>query len=177
MSSPNRWHYVYIFFFTYACDPECVYLRLDDDIIWLESNFINKLFDFRINNPNYFLVYGNIINNAVMDHLHQRFGCIDYKQIINYYCLDNNGWKNPYISYEKHNKLLEALEAKTLNQYKFNRWILFSYERVSINAISWFGSEFAKFNGIVGRNEEHWLSVDKPKQLQKPNCIYGEVLC
>ena len=50
-------------------------------------------------------------------------------------------------------------------------------KRVSINSISWFGSEFAKFNGDVHQEEEAWLSYTKPYSLKKTNLIYTGVLC
>ena len=56
-------------FFRYAVDPDTVYIRLDDDVVWLENNFIKKLSTFRIENPEYFLVFANIVNNNVIDYI------------------------------------------------------------------------------------------------------------
>ena len=44
-------------FFKHAEDLDSIYIRLDDDIVWLSENFIKNLSDFRIKNPKYFLVY------------------------------------------------------------------------------------------------------------------------
>ena len=76
-------------FFKNTIDHNTIYIRLDDDIVWMEDNFIKNLYNFRINNPQYFLVYGNIINNAVVDHIHQRLGAIDTEKIIGYGCMDH----------------------------------------------------------------------------------------
>ena len=35
---------------------------------------------------------------------------------------------------------------------------------------------FKKFDGKVGVDEEQWLSCDKPKEIQKPNIIFGDCL-
>jgi len=49
----------------------------------------------------------------------------------------------------------------------------------SINCISWFGSEFAKFNGEVAKEgdeyvkEEDWLIRTKPQRIGKQNAIFG----
>jgi hypothetical protein len=65
-----------------------------------------------------------------------------------------------------------------LDKFRFSgKWILTQYERVSINCISWRGEEFKLFDGNVGRDEEAWLSVEKPKEIQRPNCIFGEFVC
>ena len=53
-------------FFKYASDPNSVYIRLDDDVLYLEPNFCKKMFNFRIENKEPFVVFGNIINNAVI---------------------------------------------------------------------------------------------------------------
>ena len=45
-----------------------------------------------------------------------------------------------------------------------------------MNVISWLGSEFNKFNGIVDADEENWLSCIKPSQISKPNIIFGDSL-
>lgn len=168
-------------FFSDTIDNDTIYIRLDDDIVWLEDNFIEKLYYFRLNNPQYFLVYGNIINNAIIDHLLWRYGIYENSDIKNtefkYIATDNNGWKDANVAYHKHKIFLDHLMNKKLDKYKFNKWILWHYERVSINCICWFGKHFKQFNGLVGRNEEVWLSVDRPKDIKTPNCIYGGAIC
>lgn len=164
-------------FFKYTCDPNTIYIRIDDDIVWLENNFIKKIIQFRIDNPNYFLVYANIINNSIIDHLHQRIGGLNIRTNIGYDSMDNVGWATPEICLLKHSNLIKSIFKNDLDKFKFNKWILNRYERVSINCISWFGSEFQKFNGHVDKDEEHWLSHVYPKQIEKPNIICGNALC
>lgn len=164
-------------FFKYTCDSNTVYIRLDDDIVWIEKDFIKNLANFRMNNPEYFLVYGNIINNSIIDHIHQRMGNLKLSKIIGYGVLDHYGWANPEIAKEKHESFQQDIRNNNIEKFKFSRWILNLYERVSINSISWIGDEFAKFDGKVGIDEEQWLSVDKPIQLKKPNMIYGGAVC
>ena len=164
-------------FFKNAIDKDAIYIRLDDDIVWLESDFIKNIYRFRKDNPQYFLVYGNIVNNAIVDHIHQRFGCLEMDLKIGYACMDSVGWENPHVAEFKHRAFLMSLRSGAINNYKFSKWVLHHYERVSINAISWFGSEFAKFNGFVGLDEEQWLAVDKPQEMQKFNVICGSAMC
>ena len=42
-------------FYKYCVDPKSIYLKLDDDIIWMDNNALCTLVDYRINNPEYFL--------------------------------------------------------------------------------------------------------------------------
>jgi hypothetical protein len=164
-------------FYKHACDPNKVYIKMDDDIVWLEFGFIKKLTDFRKAHPEYFLVYGNTINNSIIDHIHQRQGATDIEELIGYDSFDHNGWKSPEIAFKKHKNLLNSILNNTLEKFKFKPVKLFYFERVSINCVSWLGSEFLKFDGIVGIDDEQWLSSDFPKSIKKPNVIYGDTLC
>jgi len=163
-------------FFKECVDENSVYIRLDDDIVYIKPNSLKNLFNFRINNPNYFLVYGNIVNNAIISHLYQRVGAITSEFVFGYNCIDHNGWNNPIASESIHRRFFELYESNQLADFSINDWILKHYERCSINVISWLGSEFKKFDGNVGFDEEAWLSCDKPRELQKPNIIFGDSL-
>ncbi len=164
-------------FYRNAIDPSTVYIRVDDDVAWMEDDFLEKIYNFRVNNPQYFLVYGNIVNNAVCDHLHQQRGVYPPEPVFGRACLDPNGWQKPEMAEGKHRTLLRNIEEGNLELYKFEPEVLDTYERVSVNCISWLGSEFKKFNGEVQVDEEDWLSVVKPRDMRMPNCILGSALC
>ena len=183
---PNGSESVYSFY-KYACNPDKIYIKIDDDIVWMEKDFIKKLVDFRVENPEYFLVFANIINNAIIDHLHMRSGAISIGEVINYNPFDNTGWFRGDIAEKKHNILLQSIEKNDLEKFKFCRHILFDFERVSINCISWLGKDFKKFDGIIipeinhigvpVKDDEQWLASDYPKSINKANVIYGKALC
>jgi hypothetical protein len=164
-------------FFQYCAKPDSVYLRLDDDIVYLEPGFIAKIFAFRIQFPQFFLVYGNNVNNAITSHLQQRFGNLPFSPLVGYACMDPVGWGRGDFAEDLHTRFLAAIEDGSTDAWRFRPWILGYYERVSINSISWLGAEFEKFSGVVDRDEEQWLSVEKPKMLGKPNIIFGDALC
>jgi len=164
-------------FFKYAKNPDTLYIRFDDDIVWIEEGFIKKFSNFRIENPGYFLVYGNIINNAIIDCIHQRTGALEYKDFkVNYICGCDLGWGNGDFAKIKHSNFLQKLSQNEIHSYKFNKWDLIYNERVSINCISWFGKDFEDI-GLVNYDEEQFLSSDYPKAKNKLNTIYGQVLC
>jgi hypothetical protein len=164
-------------FFKNAIDPNTIYLRIDDDVVWAEKDFFKKMYKFRVENPQYFLVYSNIVNNAVCDHFCQKNGVYEPEPHYGFNSWDENGWRNPILAENKHRKLIENIKKNQLDKYRFSPVVLENYERVSINCICWFGSEFAKFNGAVGHDEEQWLASDKPRELGIPNCILGEAIC
>ena len=163
-------------FFNNCTQKDTVYIRFDDDIVWMDHRSIINLLDHRIDNPEFFLVYGNIINNAICDHLHQRFGAFPLDPHIGYNTFDSNGWSNPMCAEQKHRILLNKIETEDLQDYIFPQWVLNLHERVSINVISWLGEEFEKFKGVVGQDEEEWLAVTKPRQIHMFNAICGTAL-
>ena len=164
-------------FFKNTTDPNTIYLRIDDDIVWAEKDFFKKMYEFRIENLKHFLVYGNIVNNAVCDHLCQKNGVYKSEPHYGFDSWDQNGWRDPILAENKHRQLIENIKNNQLEKYRFSPVVLENYQRVSINCICWFGSEFAKFNGMVGLDEEQWLASDKPRELGLPNCIFGEAIC
>jgi hypothetical protein len=162
-------------FFKNCCDKESVYVRFDDDIVCIQDteNF-EKFLNFRIQNPQYFLVYANIINNGVLSHVHQRIGLFDTK----YGFADYEGylgWKDGNFAKNIHTQVLN--NNCKLNDYEMNNWILYYYERVSINVVSFLGEEMAKFEGNVLDDEEYYISCVKPKEINKCNIIFGEFVC
>lgn len=163
-------------FFENTIDKNTIYIRLDDDIVWLENNFAENLVKFRIDNPKFFIIFGNIINNAVIDHIHQKQG-IPYSQHIENNCASETGWKSSTICEEKHINFIKILKKDNIKQYKFDRYKVKNHQRISINAICWFGKDFKEFSGIVGNDEEVWLSQIAPRKKDKKTCVCGSALC
>jgi hypothetical protein len=164
-------------FFPECVEDDTVYVRLDDDIVFIEPGAIDRLIRFRLANPDYFLVYGNIVNNSILSFLHQHLGAVGRTFGINVYCATADlGFKRPAFAHYVHTEFLSQLKTGNADRFRFSRWLLHDFERVCINCISWLGSEFKQFGGKVGPDEELWLSVEKPMSLGRPSCIFGEVL-
>ena len=168
-------------FFVNCIDLDSVYVRLDDDIVYLEKDFCKKLFQFRKENSDPFLVYGNVINNSCISFLHQQKKLLNVPGLqIEYNCMGNM-WKSSEAQYveKMHNEFIKEVKLKKNAEFLHfeDPWIFKDYEHVSINCISWLGKTFASFDGNVGVDEERWLSCDKPKQLQTPNVVFGKAVC
>ncbi len=164
--------------YKYCVEENTIYIKLDDDIVWIENDFFEELINFRIENPDPLIVFPNIINNSIIDYIHQSQGCLDNMEIVSYNCLCPEGWANPKVAEKKHRKFIESVKNNDIQKYKFETHIPPSYERVSINCICWFGKEFKKFSGRIDNgNDEQWLSSDKPKTLGVPIYISGKKIC
>ena len=162
---------------------------------------MKNLLRFRIENPQFFLVYANTINNAVCAFLHQRAGILPTKGYIECDGLcAGNAWSDERFTLLQHQKLIERIEQGATEIYKsaFDKWELDDVEqgyswhpgepmwcepgRCSINFISWFGRDFdpvkerAESHDEEVVNEERYLSYDYPRESGKRNCIIGSAL-
>jgi len=63
-------------FFVNTHDDDTIYIRFDDDIIWCANDAIEKICKARIDNPNAFLIYPNIVNSTICNSWHQDTGAL-----------------------------------------------------------------------------------------------------
>lgn len=172
-SDPGRGNLnIFRFLNEFCSDPDAMYLRLDDDVVYLAPDFVRNMFAFREANPEYFLTYGNIINNSIISWIHQKRGNFSYPVHSAYTCLCDVGWKDPKFAEQLH---AAFVESPTDPKWQFGTWIASDYDRISINAISWFGRELAE--APVAEDEELWLSVLRPRELGRKNAINGDAVC
>jgi hypothetical protein len=171
-------------FFEDCVSPDEIYVRLDDDIVYIGKGSIRRLAEERMIDSHSFLLYGNIVNNAIMTHLHQRTGAIGHEAgSVGYACMDPTGWNNPAFAEHVHRTFIGRFYENTLDAFKLADSPLWNFERTSINAICWSGRDFSQFGGKVchypaswNMDEEQWLSVDRPRMENRPNKIVGDTL-
>jgi len=163
-------------FYRYCTDPETIYVRFDDDVVLVDSlEAFKRFLDFRIDNPEYFLVMANILNNACQTHIHQRLGNIK-GDLVHYNVTDTVGWENGSFAVSLHQQILDKLNGRNdLSSFRFDgRWILMYREEFSINCISWFGLDF---DGHVESPEEPYLTMTWPTRTNTYNCVIWWILC
>lgn len=167
------------YFYRFCLDENSVYLKIDDDIVFIKKDSIKNIFDFRINNKENFLVYGNTINNVAMNYLHQKSGALPYSfGDINFSSVDHLGLYDGNFVESCHRNFFEKLSSNFIDNYYFDPLILKDYNHVAIQVIAWHGRELKKLDGIIpmGENDENYLSVGRPKEIEVPNIIYGNGL-
>jgi hypothetical protein len=163
-------------FYPACCDPDAIYIRMDDDICWMADDALETLASFRTAHPEPFLVYGNIVNNSICNHIHRELTAIPADLPLTFDVTCPFSWKDAWNGILFHTFFLKHRRDGTLDRYKFETRALAGYERFSINVMSWMGRDFAEFAGAVGHDEEPWLSSDKPAELQRPCVICGNAL-
>ncbi|EGE85405.2 hypothetical protein BDDG_08350 [Blastomyces dermatitidis ATCC 18188] len=57
-------------------DPDTLYIKIDDDIIFIDDNAIPKLVSLKLEHDHSFLVSANVINGAPLPYHHYRTGAI-----------------------------------------------------------------------------------------------------
>lgn len=162
-------------FYRDCTDSKTVYIKLDDDIVLLDDiEAFVRFLDFRISNPDYFIICANILNNAIISYILQHTGKLDNSTengLVSYTCMDQVGWKNPQFAEKIHRQIIAS--DFDLSKFRVNTtWNLCNNERISINCISWLGSSFAKFDGLVGSDDEQWLCEDKPRMDGLRNIVF-----
>ncbi len=166
-------------FFNYCRDPNTIYVRFDDDILFMHPDALKNLLDFRINNREYLLTFANILNNAVITHYQQKKGnltgsgkdaALSFK--------DERGWKDPQFAEIVHNEFFKYLQNGKLEDFYLDNIVLENNERFSINCFAWFGADFARYNVDVSNksSEENYLSSELPAELNLKNAICGDAL-
>jgi hypothetical protein len=163
-------------FFNNCVDKDAMYLRLDDDIVFIKKGSIDSVFKRRELSTDNFLIYGNTLNNVLMSFLQQRVNYMLTHVEVGYNPLDPIGWSNGKFAEDIHRLFFEKHTNGEIDYFNLPDVLFSKYEHVSINAICWRGDEFAKFNGIVDEDEERWLCCVKTKELEKPNLMIGDTL-
>jgi hypothetical protein len=175
-------------------DEKTVYIRLDDDICFIDKDAIPKLIAYRLSNPDPFLVYGNVVNNALCSHIHQARGVIPESWgHVEFECLDRVGWLKSIFPARVHRLFIEDLRTGNADRWKFPSVTLTEYQRFSINVVSWFGKDLRQVDELhvqdlrtldlthpeTGEDlahEEPFISQCVPARFGRPCVICGDAL-
>lgn len=166
-------------FYKHTVDTDTIYFRFDDDIVYIDDNYFLNMVDFRLAHPEYFLVFGNIWNNAIVSYIQQQKGRIDDSAgvVQSPFCMDQIGWLSPTFAEHIHRILLSHIKNKTTEELYFDEYVLKEDGRFSVSNFCYFGRDFAKFKGdLKGAEEEQWLTEVYPPQIKRFNAICGSGL-
>lgn len=145
-----------------------VFLKLDDDIVFLAPDRLAAFVHFRVAHPEYFLVSANVVNNGVCAYFQQLRGAIP-RALMDL----------PYPPWGFCGRLWERADlAERLHDFFLDDPGRFDLEgvdiapdRLSINCVAWLGSDLDALAG-VGDDDEQDLSVTIPRRLQRRNAIF-----
>ena len=69
-------------FYNYCLEPDTFYYKVDDDIIFIEDGTFEKLAQYKLDNPETFLLYPTIINNYWCTHFLRKHDAIDVPECV-----------------------------------------------------------------------------------------------
>jgi hypothetical protein len=157
-----------------AMDPGTIYIRLDDDLVWADAAFPERLLAFRVAQREHFLVMPLILNNAICSHLLQSLGKLRYSRHVTSSCTDGAAWRDPHSALVLHRFLLPRL-ARGEQARLASGPIPIALNRFSINCVCWFGEDMALAGGVKGPDEEEELSAEIPTRLRRTCCFQTDV--
>lgn len=184
------------YFYEHMTDPGTIYLRLDDDIIYVHEDAVERLVVHRIEHAQGVASFPIMWNNAIISWFLQQGGVIpapgavsdfghhqaDYTwpRVGELYCMDPVGWADGRFAVAMHRYLLEHVRAGEAHR-------LFLYQDYELPlgrqfSVSTFASSGALYAGLerpgvlVPDEEESWHTIHQPKALGEPNIIVGEAL-
>lgn len=179
------------YFWDYVNKSDTCYIRLDDDIVWLENNFIKTLVNFKIENKENPIVYGNIVNNNLIDHKHQKLGCLNLNFKIPFETYSDIFFSDSNTVIKIHQQFQNDIKNNKINNWKFDKLLIPPNKYCAINAICWFGKDitsefYNNFNLKPNVNlkelgwqnsEEYFLTITYLNLIKKQSLICGDALC
>jgi hypothetical protein len=91
-----------------------------------------------------------------------------------------NGWGSGDIANIIHDEFFLNFNKKQIDKYKFNKWVMWDFQRVSINCMCYFGKDIleCKESSMLYQDDEHLFSHHYPLILNRPNEIIGtKIVC
>lgn len=152
-----------------------IVIKVDDDIVFIAPNAIWNLLCFRLEHPEYFVVFANTFNNSWMDYLRQRQGMFPTAPFVADLA---SAWASGEWAEAVHRQFLADLACKDLRKHEeqCRQFIFIPGERVSINFVCWLGEDMARLH--VTGDDEAFLTCEGPALLGKANAMCGSsIVC
>lgn len=168
------------FYTKQTIDADTVYIRVDDDICWMHPDAIKNIVQFRIDNPEYFVVAANMVNSGLCSHLNMRCGAHpDSVPYIPWTCEGGPLWRDHKIATLIHHKLLADIKNNTLDRWMgYDRWELHEHVRFGVAFCCFFGKDILDWciDQWEGIDDEQYLSEICPHKNKRINCLVGNAL-
>jgi hypothetical protein len=156
-------------------DPNTIYIRIDEDVVYFSENFFYNLANESYNNKNTFIVFPYIFNNTIMDYYIQNQGLYEDLPFFEYNTFCETTWRNGEVAIRKHEYVFNKVIGN--NSFKIpNSIIETNYPRISVNCFSFKGG-MGDWSGIVHGNEEEFFSINLPRSLGLPPLITNSCHC
>lgn len=150
-----------------------VFIQINDGIVYLDLNHLQNFIDFRVKNPEYFVVSANIINQDLSTKIQKKYG------MLNPSLFSDNIIKNinkSGIDAEKlhryfiHNYDDFILKNKNSDLFLDNDFLLVK-EKFKPCLVSWLGGDCQYMHNFNAYHEEQ-MTIQIPQKIQRNNAIF-----
>lgn len=164
-------------FYRFMTDPDTVFVRFDDDIVYVEPNAIERLVSSRIVKSHPFVVFPIIWNNAICSYYSQQMGIIpqEYGIVATDHCMEPMAWANPDFARHIHYHLINAINNNAVEELFLHHDIQLPLaQQFSVSCFAQNGSEYAETP--VNGEEESWHTIEMPYATGRNNLIVANSL-
>lgn len=165
-------------FYRWTRDPETIYVRFDDDIVFVHDDYFTHLLHFRLANPDHLIVFGSIINNAVCSWLLQERELLgtEFGKVVAPYCMDPVGWGSGDFATNLHRWFLDLAEQGQVERIFYPRAEI-GWTRFSVSNMCFMGADCDRWGGITpNRDEEIFLTEELPRSWDRKNVVCGSAV-
>ena len=177
----------------YMTDPHTVYIRFDDDIVWVHPDAVRTLVDRVLDRrADTLAVFPLIWNNAVSSYMAQKWGPLPQQwgevgqgartsQDVS--AVDQIGWGSATFAERLHELVLDHLEGGRVDdllvpaELQLGRRQQFSVSCFAIGGWVYAGQHGERGNEAAGvlnwDEEEHWLTMHVPSIVDLDNRVCG----
>jgi hypothetical protein len=151
---------------------DSVFLKCDDDIVYMDIEKLGDFIEFRRTNPKYLVVSANVVNNGVCAHWQQLAGSIPER--VGHFERPPGGFGGSlWLSAERANELHDYFLQTNNKQLPLPSKVIEWTERQSINFVAWLGRDLVHM-AVPKGDDEGTLTVDLPTLLDRPTAIYSD---
>jgi hypothetical protein len=155
-------------------DPDAIYVRFDDDIVFVEQGTVKALVEARLKYPEPYLIFPVIINNAIVAQYLEENSKLKHPQGKSYtpYVFDPLIWSAD-MCFDIHRQFINQVRLHGIDYFHIPD-INFPPKHISINCMTYFGKDIAKWGGDFGINgEEGYITCQIPYWDKRDLMILG----
>ncbi|MEW9808459.1 hypothetical protein [Mesorhizobium marinum] len=165
-------------FYRFCDDPDALYLRLDDDVVYAEPGFFEAFKARAIAARGSALWFAPmIINNTICGSLLKNLSKVIIDGPITCQAMCPYAWRYAAFPKALHPVFIDAVKRGRLDDFRVpDRDIRLS--RFSINAIAFFGEDIRRLGELFfppAGNEEEWFSAALPARLDTCGHVFGNL--
>lgn len=170
------------YFVRYMIDPDTVYVRFDDDIVYVHPDAVENLVRHKVDTPSSVCSHPVMWNNSIISWFAQQAGIIpvEFGTVGGPYCMDPMGWANGEFAVKIHDLLLGWIADGTPEKaYLYQDFPLQLGMQFSVSCFATLGTHYAglpKPGVLEPDEEESWHTIHEPRRIGQPNMIVGNSL-